>query len=306
MPNQEMMALVKRIAEYEGGLDEKSFEARAGWRWRDVGIWPATLTRLKVEGLVDDGYESNSYHGYKLSNKARELLSVIPTAETTIATTSASLEVPEDLFQVIEGYDDIKGLVRQVLDSEKPVHLLFTGTPGSAKTMFLLELSRLGASYVLGSQASKAGMIDLLFEAEPRILLVDEIDRIGSKDIAILLSLMETGMVVETKHGKTRRMTLATKVFAASNTLKMPRELLSRFMALRFRPYQREQFLQVAAGLLRKREGVEESLAAYIAGRLWAMGCADPRQAVRVARLARSQAEVDRVIEIIGRYSDAV
>ena len=68
--------------------------------------------------------------------------------------------------------------------------------------MFLMELARLGAPYVLGSQASRAGIAELLFTTEPRILLVDEIDRIGTRDISVLLSLMATGIVSETKHGK--------------------------------------------------------------------------------------------------------
>jgi len=67
--------------------------------------------------------------------------------------------------------------------------------------MFLLELARLGAPYVLGSQSTKARIADVLFGLEPQILLVDEIDRIGTKDIIILLSLTETGIVSETKHG---------------------------------------------------------------------------------------------------------
>lgn len=48
-----------------------------------------------------------------------------------------------------------------------PVHVLFTGVPSSAKTMFLLELARLGAPYILGSQSTKAGIMS------PRILGLD-------------------------------------------------------------------------------------------------------------------------------------
>jgi Holliday junction DNA helicase RuvB len=300
----EFIELLKQIAEVEDGLDPESFKGMAGWRSRDVGIWAGTLTKLRMEGLIEDAYESNSYHGYRLTQKARGILE---TGEPTRAETSQNqkLEVPDDLFEVIEGYEDIKALVRQVLGSEKPVHILFSGVPSSAKTMFLLELSRMGAPYILGSQSTKAGIADLLFDTEPEILLVDEIDRIGTKDIAVLLSLTQTGIVSETKSGKRREIKLATKVFAASNTLKMAQELLSRFMVLRFQPYKREDFLLVASNLLRKRENVDGDLASYIAEKVWSLQerFPDPRQAVRIARLAKTREEVDRLLGIIMRYS---
>ncbi len=297
--------LLKRIAEVEDGIDPESLAGKLGWRSRDVGVWPGNLAKLRMEGLIEDVYESNSYHGYKLSQKARALL---VTGEPVVADTAQNqkISLPADLFEVIEGYSDVKMLVRQVVEGEKPVHVLFTGIPSSAKTMFLLELARTGAPYILGSQSTKAGIADLLFDTEPQILLVDEIDRINAKDIAILLSLTQTGIVSETKFGKRREIKLTTKVFAASNSLKMAPELISRFFVLQFRPYNKADFLMVATNLLRKRENVEGDLATYIAERVWALPqrFADPRQAVRVARLAKTREEVESVLEIMTRYSD--
>jgi Holliday junction DNA helicase RuvB len=296
--------LLKRIVEIEDNLAPNSLTAKLGWRSRDVGLWPGTLTRLRMEGLVEDAYESNSYHGYRLSEKARQLLAMGMPEETEPA--REKLELPDDLFDVIEGYADVKALVRKAIDSEKPVHVLFTGVPSSAKTMFLLELARSGAPYILGSQATKAGVADLLFDTEPPILLVDEIDRIGPRDIAVLLSLTQTGIVSETKFGRRREVKVDTRVFAASNTLKMPPELLSRFLVLQFRPYSKTEFLTVAANVLRKQENVDGDLAGYIAERVWALPqrFADPRQAVRIARLARSKDEVDEILAVIARHSE--
>jgi Holliday junction DNA helicase RuvB len=296
--------LLKHIAEVEDSLDPESLAAKLGWRSRDVGIWPGTLTKLRMEGLIGDFYESNSYHGYRLTEKARAMLLTGEPTSTQVFQ-ERKLEIPGDIFEVIEGYEDIKVLARKVIESEKVVHLLFTGVPSSAKTMFLLELARLGAPYILGSQATKAGIADLLFDIQPQLLVVDEIDRLGTKDIAILLSLAQTGIVSETKHGKRREIQLNTKIFAASNTLKMAPELLSRFMVLQFKPYSKADFLMVATNLLRKRENVDSGLASYIAERVWAMPqqFADPRQAVRVARLAKTKNEVDKLFEIMLRYS---
>ena len=298
------LELLHEIAQFEDTHDMNDY--KTGWSWRHVRVWPATLNRLFKDGYLENVFSSNSYTGYRLSEMGG---AAIASAKEKTAETprDAKLVLPDDLFGVIEGYEDIKALVRQVLNSEKPVHILFTGVPSSAKTMFLLELARCGASYVLGSQSTKAGIADLLFDTEPEILLVDEIDRIGTKDIAVLLSLTQTGIVSETKMGKRREIGLKTKVFAASNTLKMAPELLSRFMVLRFKPYSREDFLVVASNLLRKRENVDGDLATYIAERVWSRSqrFPDPREAVRVARLARTREEVDSLQQVIMRYSDA-
>jgi len=243
----------------------------------------------------------------------RQLLAASPSAEPPPSPESApeaavksegnplGLTIPEDLFDTIEGFEDIKRLTQRALASSKPVHLLYTGVPGSAKTLFLLELARLGAAYILGSQATKSGMADLLFNLQPAILLVDEIDHIGNKDTSILLSLMQTGIESEAKHGHTRQIVLPTRVFAASNTTKMPPALLSRFMTLYFRPYAQEDFLMVTTNVLQKREGLEPELAAYIAGKVWALPArfADPRQAISIARLAKTKEEADEIIEVI-------
>jgi len=296
--------ILRELAQYEATIDFSKPGAELGWEWRDVRKSSATLTRLFLEGYLDNPYKSNSCTGYLLSNKAKELLEVggLEEEEYTI---ERELSVPDDLFEVVEGYDDIKDLLLRVIKNESQVHILFAGVPSSAKTMFLVEISRLGVPYILGSQSTKAGIAEVLFDTRPGILLIDEVDRIGSKDIAVLLSLMETGIVSETKHGKQREVKLNTKVLATSNTTRMAPELLSRFMILRFRPYTREEFITVATNVLIKREAVDDALASYIAHRAWEIypGYADPRQAVRVARLAKSREEVDRVFELIRRYS---
>ena len=43
-------------------------------------------------------------------------------------------------FGNIEGYDDIKDIVRRALDAEENYNLLFIGPPASAKTLFLLGI----------------------------------------------------------------------------------------------------------------------------------------------------------------------
>jgi Holliday junction DNA helicase RuvB len=300
----EDIQVLREIASFEQTTPETEYPF--GWSWRQVRIWPSTLNRLVIEDLIKVTFSSNSYTGYRLTEKGKVLASEPELVEITKE--KKPLEIPDDLFSPIEGYQEIKELVKRVLKAEKPVHILFTGVPSSAKTMFLIELSRVGAVYILGSQASKAGIADILFDLEPTLLLVDEIDRIGTKDIAILLSLAETGIISQAKHAKRRELKLETKIFAASNSLNMPSELISRFLILRFPPYAEAEFSTVTTNILIKRENVEPNLAEYIAGRVWQLKSSfpDPRQAVRIARLVTTRDEVDRLIEVLNRFGQGL
>jgi Holliday junction DNA helicase RuvB len=96
---------------------------------------------------------------------------------------------------------------------------------------------------------------------------------------------------------------LRTWVFASANREdKIPVELRSRFVVLRFSEYTPEEFLEVASKVLVVREGVEPGIADYIARQvLYRMRSRDVRDAIKVARLLyrRTKQEVDHVISIL-------
>ncbi len=177
------------------------------------------------------------------------------------------------------------------------------GPPASAKTVFLLELARLpGSFYCLGSATTKAGIAQILYEQRPRILLADELDKFETKDIAILLSLAETGIIRETKVSKQREVRLNTSIFAAANAAEhMPKELLSRFRVLYLPPYTEMEFVDASIKVLTAREKVAPDLACYIAERVWKVS-RDVREAVRISRICRNREEVDEDIRLIERY----
>ena len=86
----------------------------------------------------------------------------------------------------------------------------------------------------------------------PRYLLIDEIDKTSTKDQGFLLSLMETGIVSETKYGKTRSTQMKTTVFATSNNIKkISTALQSRFFIVELEGYTYEQFCEITNVLLR-------------------------------------------------------
>jgi Holliday junction DNA helicase RuvB len=132
--------------------------------------------------------------------------------------TSSSARKEDKLFENIYDYDNVKRLFRMALESPHRSFILLSGPPASAKTLFLQCLMKLHNSYFIDcSNATKSGVIDYIFDNKPKYLLLDELDKLSKIDQPFLLNLMETGIVSEIKHNKTRSMEIKTLVFATSN-----------------------------------------------------------------------------------------
>jgi Holliday junction DNA helicase RuvB len=117
---------------------------------------------------------------------------------------------------------------------------------------------------------------------------------------------METGIIAETKHLKTRNTQLKTWVFATSNdTDHMLTPLLSRFMVLHFRQYNFESFQDISIHML-GQEGIGRDIAAEVASQVWhKMKSKDIRDCIKIAHLARSKTDVNWIVETIQKYSKA-
>jgi len=152
-------------------------------------------------------------------------------------------------FEEIVGHDDIKRIFVNAILSKRPVHILLVGSPGSAKTMFLTEIMRhhKASYFVVGSNTTKAGLLNQLFERRPKFLLIDELEKMSVTDQTSLLHLMETGIISETKIKKTRQMQLTSWVFATANSYeKIIQPLLSRFAIFEIPEYTLEEFIEIA------------------------------------------------------------
>jgi len=219
------------------------------------------------------------------------------------------VEIPEDLFSIIVGYEDIKELFLRSLTSKKPTHILLWGATGTAKTIFMQELSRLNRSrYALGGSSTKAGIARFLIDNRPLFLLIDEIDKMDSADYSVLLSLMETGIVSELKTGRTEEVKLNTRVYAACNNIEsIPEEIISRFIVFRIKKYSADDFKKVTFRVLTERENVSAKIAKYIADKL-VRKTRDIRCAVHVSRLIteESKKEVDRILETFEKYNSFI
>ena len=284
--------------------------ADMSWTWDKVGIPAFRITPLLNAGLLGIVYSSRSSTNYSLVGREVVKMTLARVQEAREKTNfpanlEKEIEIPEDLFSTIAGYEEIKAFLKKVLGVER-FHVLLVGPPASAKTIFLLELGRIpGSFYCLGSATTKAGIAEILYEQRPRILLADEIDKFENKDIAILLSLAETGIVRVTKVSKQREVRLNTNIFAAANSAKgMPKELLSRFRVLYLPQYTKEQFIEASTKVLTEREKVDPDLASYIAEKVWEVS-RDVREAVRIGKICQNHGEVDQDIKLIQKYGVA-
>ena len=209
-----------------------------------------------------------------------------------------------NLFESIIGYDDIKKIFKMSLSSDRAVHILLVGPPASAKTLFMLEFLKLERSYfTLGSHSTKAGMIDYLFDFRPRYLLVDEIEHMPYKDQTSLLSIMETGIITETKSQKTRSTQLKTWIFATCNNKeKLLSPLLSRFIIFHLKPYNLSKFIEVSNGILIKND-VPFDVANEISHVVWnKLKSRDIRDCIKIARLAKSIEDVEWIAKTLNQY----
>jgi holliday junction DNA helicase RuvB len=212
-------------------------------------------------------------------------------------------------FEEIVGHNDIKQIFVKAMHSKRPVHLLLLGSPGSAKTMFLTEIMRHHKTsyFVVGSNTTKAGLVNQLFERRPKFLLVDELEKMSVTDQTSLLHLMETSIISETKINKTRQMELTSWVFATANSYeKIIHPLLSRLAILEFPEYTFEEFTEIAVSRL-KEENVDDFLARVIAHKVWKeLGSRDVRDVIKVARLASNVQEIPFVIKMLGGQNNLV
>lgn len=212
--------------------------------------------------------------------------------------------LPNGFLDTVIGYEDIKELFKSSVQSRKQTHILLAGPPASAKTVLLLECKRLSRSYYLtGSKATKAGLVEALFNKAPAYLLIDELDKLDKEARLVLLGLMDPGIVTDVKFPTSRVARFKSNVYAAVNEFDslMP-ELLSRFhFKLQLKAYTYEEFIEVGVRVLTMLEGVSRSLAEYIVEKV-AQYSRDVRDSIGVARLAQKKEQVDQLIETQLRY----
>lgn len=207
------------------------------------------------------------------------------------------IRIPPRLFDDVEGHARVKQLLRAALETEKPVHVLLVGLPGSGKTQFLQAIARLPHSrYATGPTMSTSGLFTYLLEhAETRILVIDELDKAQEPDQYLLLTLMESGKITRLQHHAVEEESRTVWVFAAANSpAPLVEPLQRRFVRIDLHPYTVEETRRISEHVLVKREGLSRERAREIARKT--AHSRDPRDAIQVGRLTAQGGPIDPVI----------
>jgi len=305
--------MLRYILAYEKNNDidylrDRSRSGIVGWETQTIGLPSQKLRPLLSAGLVGITFSSNSSTDYALAGKS--LLESFLKDDVTTSRTPVDQEpeFPDDLFACVIGYDDVKDEIMFMLREGRRSHYLMIGPPATAKSLFLMELGRLSGSYpATGSTVTGPGLTDALLTYRPKTLILDELDKVKMDATAVLLSVMESGDVLQTKHRKHGGQKISLSVFAAANRDSgLAPELLSRFgTKLYFRPYSFEDFIAVCTGYLSRYENVSIEIAEYIGKQTWHQLDRDVRTARGMARRLRetTTADVDRVVRFLKKYS---
>lgn len=284
------------------------------WTAQEVHANPQTVMKLVEERLVDVAYQSsNSPNEYELSDRAsvKESIDEFKRIEESrrVQDSEGNEEIPEDLFEPIVGYEDVKDMFMRSIKQGK-VHIALVGEPGTAKTLFLEELAQLPNSYFIetGGRTSKAGLSsEVIFEHKPQYLMIDEITEMDPDAYSVLKPLMESGRVDENIVGGNEEIELETRVYATTNYYEqIPYEVRSRFVPFYFERYTHDEFIKVCRKFLKLREDMDnEHIARYVGEKVWDFeDVPDIRTARSVIRLLREESEedVDRVMKTLRRY----
>jgi holliday junction DNA helicase RuvB len=211
----------------------------------------------------------------------------------------------KEIFNDIVGYDDVKKLFLMSINSEEPIHIALAGPPASAKTIFMKCLMALPSSYFVdGSNMSKPGLIDYIFNNNIKYLLIDEIDKISPKDQTVFLNLMETGIVSETKFNKTRKIETKISIFATCNDLsKIIHPIRSRFLSLILKAYSFEEFHKIVTQLLSKKNLNQKIIDEVVYAVWYNIKSKNIRDCIKIAQMAKSVDDILFLVKIYEKYN---
>jgi Holliday junction DNA helicase RuvB len=157
---------------------------------------------------------------------------------------------------------------------------------------------------LLAGASTRAGLRDYIVENVPELMLIDELDKVSNPlDLSVLLTWMESQRLVvtmATKKAHVRCPSVCRVIATANRTQRIPPELLSRFVVVNLKPYTDEEVRAVCINVLTRREGCSEGMARVIADAVVSkLGSRDPRDCVKIARLAKTPEDVDRIVETL-------
>jgi ATP-dependent Lon protease len=149
-------------------------------------------------------------------------------------------------------------------------------------------------------------ILQVLEEERPKIVLLDEIDKLPRNFSEKLLGFLESGRVkIDQKNLQLDFELKACKVFATANDInRLSRPLQSRFRKLYLPKYSMEQFLEVAIKVCPK---LREDTAFMIGEEVWNQE-GDIRDIISIGKLIQKdddEQEVRKIMMTLTKYGDS-
>ncbi len=218
-------------------------------------------------------------------NKPQEVFE-IPELEEQLSVRERALKV----FLKVERLDDIKEMMLRALESSERAHILLTGPPACAKSLFMSEMERLMPSKVYfteGASTTKAGLQKFIAEnPDKEIIIIDEIDKMPMPHQEGLLTMMERGEFTSTKVRNTQAVKANIRIFATSNsTERLSKPMLSRFTVFEIPEYNYEEFEAISVRIIKK---LHQNAVIHIAWSVWKTGSKDVRDVLKIAKLCNA------------------
>ena len=210
-------------------------------------------------------------------------------------------------FNNIDGYYDIKEIVKRALSSEDQYNLMFIGEPASGKTLFLQGIMDMRKDAVYFDSTNTTNKIlDILEQKRPKIICLDEIEKMSRPWQEKLLNLLESGKVDVEQQKKSYHFEIkGIKVFTTCNDIdRLSKPLASRFRKLFLPKYSEEVFLSVAEKVLPK---TSPSIARYIGSKVYQTD-GDIRSVIQIGRLVQRSdgpQEIEMIMNTLMKYSEA-
>lgn len=222
------------------------------------------------------------------------------TREQTTSTTT-NIIIPDDLFNDIIGYNDIKELLLNAIKNNKRMGFLFVGPPASAKTMFLLNMTKLrGSKFVTAYTTTKAGLRDIFLYEKPKYLAIDELDKANNDSMHTLLSVIENGIVQKNIVNQYLEVHVNTIIFASCNDdAKLSHAIKSRFQIFRFTEYTKEDMKKIGYNILIKENMPEPLIPLIIDCSINANIIKDPRDFTKIANMFERPVTADGICKTI-------
>ena len=248
-----------------------------------------TLMELVKLGILEISLKTNKSTFYKIKDieRAKKFLEVYNT----------KIDTSKPLFDSIIGYEEQKEILKRILESEKPIHVLLLGSPATAKTLFLLELTKIPNSIYLTPYITYSGLFSYL-DLEPKLILIDQLDNLKYPDVyRLLIDICEYGIATKTSYNEKIVKTIKTKIIATANSVKrIPQALLSRLLIIQFKKYSEEEFINISKQLL-KDYNLSEDVKDYIIEKC--KNSLDVRNVLKLANICKTREDVDKFMKFI-------